>query len=544
MKSRVYWSSSIVITALAVSPALQAALPVSLHRHSITQLKQSFDVLVSGSPRAVSRSDNTLSVIEQHVDNNKMTHVRLQQEYAGFPVFGGYGILHQTAGKQGRGMRTASHEFMTGVVYEGLTAELGQPSTVFVQHAQTALQHFVAQYSNDPHSDEQVIPMVFIDDDHRAFWAYKVSVMVQPKNQIPKRPTAIIDAKTGVPFLEWDDVKTHTVLVKGQGYGGNERVGLFQYGVNRPFLKLSRNRETGMCYMHNHDVSVVDMGYAYYSSNQAMGFSCGTPSLADKTLYSTGYDGDGYDEVNGAYSPSNDALYIGSVIKDMYLKWYGVLALMKNNRPMMMVMRVHYGEGYQNAFWDGQQMTFGDGGDLMYPLVSLSVGAHEISHGFTEQHANLNYFGQSGGINESFSDMAAQAADYYANGKLTWSVGADMMKESSGYSVLRYMDKPSRDGVSIDSADEYHPGMNVHYSSGVYNRLLYVLANQTGWDVRKAFHVMVKANMDYWTPYTTFDSGACGILQATADLGLSLDSVKQSLDAIAVHYDECEVVDS
>ena len=176
---------------------------------------------------------------------------------------------------------------------------------------------------------------------------------------------------------------------------------------------------------------------------------------------------------------------------------------------------------------------------MMYPLVSLSVGAHEISHGFTEQHADLNYTGQSGGMNESFSDMAAQAAEFYSTGKSSWQIGGEIMKASSGYKALRYMDKPSRDGWSIDRANQYRKGMDVHYSSGVYNRLFYVLAHQPDWNVRKAFQVMVKANMDYWTPYSTFEQGACGVLSAATDLGFSVDGVKQALDNVVIQYQQC-----
>jgi pseudolysin len=208
---------------------------------------------------------------------------------------------------------------------------------------------------------------------------------------------------------------------------------------------------------------------------------------------------------------------------------------------MQLVMRVHYGDGYENAYWDGKQMTFGDGENMMYPLVSLGVGAHEISHGFTEQHSGLEYYGQSGGMNEAFSDMAAQAAEYYSAGKSSWQIGPEIMKEDSGYDALRYMDKPSRDGSSIDSADEYYGGLDVHYSSGVYNHLFYSLATQEGWNVRKAFDVMVKANMDYWTPYTDFEEGGCGVLSAAKDLDFSLDAVKTSLKAVNINYQSCAV---
>ncbi len=82
--------------------------------------------------------------------------------------------------------------------------------------------------------------------------------------------------------------------------------------------------------------------------------------------------------------------------------------------------------------------------------------------------------------------------------------------------------------------------MNVHHSSGVYNRLFYLLAHQRGWDVRKAFHVMLKANVDYWTPYTNFAEGACGVLDSARDLDFPVEGVKQSLDKVGIDYQGCE----
>ena len=108
-------------------------------------------------------------------------------------------------------------------------------------------------------------------------------------------------------------------------------------------------------------------------------------------------------EINGAYSPLNDAHYFGNVVFDMYRNWYNTAPL-----TFKLKMRVHYSRNYENAFWDGSQMTFGDGATTFYPLVSLDVAAHEVSHGFTEQNSGLVYSGQSGGINEAFSDMAGK----------------------------------------------------------------------------------------------------------------------------------------
>jgi Zn-dependent metalloprotease len=233
-----------------------------------------------------------------------------------------------------------------------------------------------------------------------------------------------------------------------------------------------------------------------------------------------------YKAVNGAYSPLNDAHAFGNVIFDMYSDWYGVTPLSQK-----LEMRVHYGNNYQNAFWDGTAMSFGDGGSTFYPLVSLDVSAHEVSHGVTEQRSGLVYSGESGGMNEAFSDMAGEAAENYMNGSNDWMVGEQIFKADG---ALRYMDQPSKDGRSIDHASQMTSGLDVHYSSGVYNRAFYTLATTSGWDVKDAFAVMLRANDLYWGANSTFNSGACGVESAAADLGLDVVDVTAAFDVVGV----------
>ncbi len=550
MSKNFYLSPFVVCLAIAVSPG-HAAERVPLSNASFPSLQQSFRLALPGSkttvaaassakPTNATNADNKLQFVQQHTDANKVTHVRLQQQYAGFPVFGGYAIMHTA--KTAQSLLSAKNDVkMNGAIYRGLETELGQPPLAFVEHATAALQQFKAQYQHLAVSEDKVTPMVYIDDNQRAFWAYKVSVLVTYTDKIPERPTAIIDAQTLKPFKQWNDVKTIRSEVTGMGFGGNHRTGIYQYGKDLPLLQLSRDEVTNLCFLENDDVKVVDMRHQYTGPNRPMQFGCKASQLQSAGTYWTGYQGDGYDLNNGAYSPSNDALYTGQVIKSLYMDWYGLDVLTEGEKPMQLVLRVHFGEGYENAYWGGQQMTFGDGEEMMYPLVSLGVGAHEISHGFTEQHSNLEYFGQSGGMNEAFSDMAAQAAEYYSVGKSSWTIGAEILKEESGYTALRFMDIPSRDGRSIDNAEQYNDEMDVHYSSGVYNRFFYLLANQPQWDVKQAFQVMVKANMDYWTPNSTFAEGGCGVISAANDLGLPTTSVKQVLDQVAISYKNCDV---
>jgi len=534
---RNFYVSPIALSLFAMT-VTHAAEPVPLEHTSFTAIKQSFQLLPALNKSSVKGSTHSLQLVRQRTDQNKMTHVRMQQHYAGFPVFRGYAIVHGS--QPARTLLAASAGVnMNGVLYKGLDAELGQPDPAFVRDAAQALAKFSSQHQLAVAASGNVIPMIYIDDNNHAFWAYQVSVYVQHDDKIPERPSAILDAKTLVPFVQWNDLKTLRTRVKGEGFGGNIRTNQFHFGKDFPYLELSRDKISGMCYMENPGVKVVDMAHGYEKPNTAMRFSCKTigPTAG---VYWTGYQADGYDRENGAFSPTNDALYTGYVINQMYSEWYGLPPLTAAEKPMQLVMRVHYGKGYENAFWDGEQMTFGDGDVLMHPLVSLGVGAHEISHGFTEQHSNLVYFGQAGGMNESFSDMAAQVAEYYSSNHNSWSIGADILKKDSGYSALRFMDQPSRDGYSIDRADGYYHGLDVHYSSGVYNHLFYLLVQKPGWDTRKAFGVMLKANMDYWTPSSTFEAGGCGVISAARDLGFSVDDVKAALDDVAIKYQKCE----
>ena len=542
--NRKLYLSAIAACFLAVISQAEAAEPDGLHQLSVPALQQQFQLYLPTNRVSVTTpatSLDSLHYVKQHTDKNKISHVRMQQEYAGFPVFGGYVILHSP--KPATALLSVKNKVtMNGLIYHGLAADLGQPAAMFAEHAAIALQQFKEQYPNGSLSDEHVVPMVYIDDHHQAHWAYQVSVLVSHADQIPERPTAIVDAATFKPFIQWNALKTIRESVNGMGFGGNHLSGLYQFGRDRPLLKLTRTHSSAMCYMENNDVKVIDMQHKFHGANRAMRFGCHQDNTLPSATYWLGEQNDGYDQINGAYSPSNDALYAGQMIKDMYKDWYDIDVLTTaDDKSMQLVMRVHYGDGYENAYWDGEQMTFGDGDTLMYPLVSVGIGAHEISHGFTEQHSNLQYFGQSGGMNEAFSDMAAQAAEYYSLGTNSWTIGAEIMKEESGYIALRFMDEPSRDGKSIERANQYRPGMDVHYSSGLYNRLFYLLSSQSDWSVQQAFHVMVKANMDYWTPYATFNEGACGVMSAAHDLGLPVSDVKQVLDQVAINYERCEV---
>jgi hypothetical protein len=150
-------------------------------------------------------------------------------------------------------------------------------------------------------------------------------------------------------------------------------------------------------------------------------------------------------------------------------------------------LRVHYSTGYDNAFWSDACfcMTFGDGSSFQV-LTSLDVTGHELSHGVTANngHGGLVYSGESGGLNESNSDVMGEMAEFYgygggfaAHSTTVPSSGGDWtIGEQLRTPPLRYMYKPSKDGSSPDAWSSSIGNLDVHYSSGPGNREFYFLS--------------------------------------------------------------------
>ncbi|MBT1444077.1 M4 family metallopeptidase [Shewanella sp. JM162201] len=326
----------------------------------------------------------------------------------------------------------------------------------------------------------------------------------------PSRPFTIVDAHSGEVLDRWEGL-THAAT--GTGPGGNVKTGQYEYGTQYGYLDVEVNGDT--CTMNNANVKTVNLNHGT-SGNTAFSYTCPRNTVK---------------EINGAYSPLNDAHYFGGVVYDMYSQWYNTAPL-----SFQLTMRVHYSNNYENAFWDGSAMTFGDGGNTFHPLVSLDVSAHEVSHGFTEQNSSLVYAGQSGGMNEAFSDMAGEAAEFFMRGTNDWLVGADIFK---GNGALRYMADPTLDGISIGHINDYVDGIDVHHSSGIFNKAFYTLATTPGWDTRKAFELFVIANQVYWTANSLFHEGACGVKNAATDKGYSTADVDAAFAAVGIT--PCEV---
>ncbi|MCU7248240.1 M4 family metallopeptidase [Pseudomonas koreensis] len=169
-----------------------------------------------------------------------------------------------------------------------------------------------------------------------------------------------------------------------------------------------------------------------------------------------------------------------------------------DDKGFALIGSVHYGQGYENAFWNGEQMVFGDGdGEIFQRFTrSLDVIAHELAHGVTESEAGLIYAGQSGALNESLSDVFGVLAKQYALShtveQADWLIGADLLTPRIQGKGLRSMSHP---GTAYDDPllgkDPQPEHMRkfvittednggVHINSGIPNRAFYLAARALG----------------------------------------------------------------
>jgi hypothetical protein len=196
-------------------------------------------------------------------------------------------------------------------------------------------------------------------------------------------------------------------------------------------------------------------------------------------------------------NPEVDQAYdFTGATRDFYLKEYGRNSI--DGKGMKYVSTVNYGQNYENAFWNGSQMTYGKPGpdSPFKTFMILDVAGHEITHGVTEMESNMAYRGQSGALNESLSDVYGNLIKQYARGqsadKADWLVGEGIWKENVKGRGLRDMLNPGTayDDPAVgkdpqpahmkDYYKTYGDNGGVHYNSGIPNKAFATFAQAVG----------------------------------------------------------------
>jgi Zn-dependent metalloprotease len=220
-----------------------------------------------------------------------------------------------------------------------------------------------------------------------------------------------------------------------------------------------------------------------------------------------------------------------------------------DNNGMRMISTVHYAKGYDNAFWTGRQMVYGDGSGNIFKVgsftSSLDVIAHEMTHGVTDFTAGLNYEYQSGALNESFSDVIGILIKQFVLNltadKSDWLIGPGMWADSISGVAIRSMKEPGtayndpvigkdpqpghwKDYVNTDDDEG-----GVHINSGIPNHAFYLAATGLGgyaWE--KAGKIWYVTLRDILKPDSQFKDAADATINVAGNL-FGADGVEQRI---------------
>ncbi|GAB4184150.1 MAG: hypothetical protein Kow00108_21700 [Calditrichia bacterium] len=222
------------------------------------------------------------------------------------------------------------------------------------------------------------------------------------------------------------------------------------------------------------------------------------------------------------------AHYYASIVYDYYYNNHGRNSYDGNGADI--ISTTHYGSNYNNAYWNGSQMVYGDGDGSTFIALSgaLDVVAHELTHAVTERTANLAYQNQSGAINESMSDVFGYLVE-----PNDWKMGEDVYTPGISGDALRDLQDPNMGvynpnnpfgGGQPEHMDEYANLPNtqqgdwggVHINSGIPNKAFYNIASTIG--NTAAGRIYYRALVNYLTQYSDFADLRNAVLQACSDL--------------------------
>jgi Zn-dependent metalloprotease len=170
------------------------------------------------------------------------------------------------------------------------------------------------------------------------------------------------------------------------------------------------------------------------------------------------------------------------------LGWHSI-----DDNGMNMLFNVHYGSGFNNAFWDGDDMTFGDGDGTNFIgfARALDVTGHELTHGVVQYTARLVYDAQPGALNEHMADVFGTIIKQYAKGQnehtANWLMGDEIMGPTfHGRAIRSLKDPGSAVALSAqpDNMSHFYTGSSdnhgVHINSGIPNKAFYLVAMSIG----------------------------------------------------------------
>ncbi|HEY3002928.1 MAG TPA: M4 family metallopeptidase [Kribbellaceae bacterium] len=380
-----------------------------------------------------------LTVRNVITDANGSSHVRFNRTYRGLEVVGGDFVVHQDGSGHASSVSGGVHDLRLSTT-PGIAA--GEALAAAKAEAGYAV------------ADSAQKLVVFITDGGSAKLAYKVNTSGRDAKGQPAGTETYVDAKSGQVLASWSTEENATGSGTGLTVGTVSLDTTLSGGTYSMVDPLRGNNET-----HNGPATSAPI-FTDADNTWGDGTEANAQSAGVDAHYGIAKTWDYYKNVHGRSGIANDGTGARSFVHD---------------------------GAYVNASWNDSCfcMKYGDGDGTTYrPLVTLDVAGHEMSHGVTSRTAALRYSGESGGLNESTSDIFGTSVEFYAAN--SDDVGDYLIGEEIFYDYnpatnwLRRMDHPSADGSSADSWYRGVGRLNVHYSSGVGNHWFYLLSEGSG----------------------------------------------------------------
>ncbi|WP_163099823.1 M4 family metallopeptidase [Peribacillus alkalitolerans] len=474
-------------------------------------------------------SEKSFIITSNKKDKFGSTALRLQQVYEGVPVWGST----QAALVAEDGVLTV----FSGTVVPDLETKKGLKTEKKVNAKQAikiaeANLGYTPDYEKDPTAD-----LVVYSQGDEATYAYLVNLnFLSPK---PGNYNYFVEAATGKILNSFNDLdEAHGQSTLASKPGGGNTSGTNVTGTGNGVLGDSKT------------INLTLSGSTYYLQDNTRGGGILTYDAANRTRLSGSLWASMDNLLNGSYDAAAvDAHYYAGRTYDFYKNVFGRNSY--DDKGSVLKSSVHYGRNYNNAFWNGSQMVYGDGdGSTFIPLSgSIDVVAHELTHAVTDTSSDLIYQNESGALNEAISDIFGTVVEFYDNNKPDYEIGEDIYTPNTPNDALRSMSDPAKYG-DPDHYSKRYTGTSdnggVHINSGIINKAAYLLAkggSHYGVTVQGIGHEKVgaiyyRANTVYLTASSTFSQARAALVQAAADLygatSLEVNSVKQSFDAVGV----------
>jgi Zn-dependent metalloprotease len=365
--------------------------------------------------------------------------------------------------------------------------------------------------------------------------SYELAYLVHTRMHVGKKPLfydTVVSARDGHVLNQWSMLQT-VVGVGNSQYNGT--VAINTTLVKNSYQMIDASRGTGGTY------GAMAITNADHGTSAGSVYSNSTNTWGDGKQYIAGGS---TTNANGQTAAVN-ALW---GLMNTYDTLKGVLGWQSlDGHNTATYIAAHVNTAYDNAYYSDtcKCMFIGDGSSFN-SLGSIDVIGHEMGHGVTAATSNLTYSGESGGLNESSSDINGEMVEAYARAGGTgasipltgndWGIGKEISKNGN---PLRYMFKPSKDGSSPDAWSTTLKRLDVHYSSGPNNRMFYFLAQgsnaaktsdfyskylvkkplaMTGIGNDKAYRIWFKAATTKFTASTNYADARAKVLLAAQEL--------------------------